>query len=272
MSLLVPRLTTIGGGVETVHVIPLEDEIDRAVRAFEVPNGFRANRVYLLAWVPEIMAREEDRLLKYYETEVRRRFRALGVETVTVLTNIFDMLDVITKVSAIVREEKGRGNMVYVNMSAGGPFVSVGTAISTMVQDARLYYVRCNRYSQTPEEKRAHGNAVVTTPQVHFIENFNIGLPDHRGILLLVELYGRREMRTSEILGFLHEEGVEGFEEDPSRLSRGNKVAMLMRLNKGITGKLEESGYIAKERRGRENIYRITESGKYVACVSGLLD
>ena len=44
-----------------------------------------------------------------------------------------------------------------------------------------------------------------------------------------------------------------------------------MRLNKGITGKLEDLGYISKEKRGRENVYHITDSGKYVACVSGLL-
>jgi len=271
MSLLVPRLTTIGGGVEAVHVVPLEEEIDRAVRVFEVANGFRANRVYLLAWAPDYPTGRDNELLKYYHAEVRRRLEAQGIETVTVTTNIFDMLEVIKKVSSIVREEKERGNTVYVNMSAGGPFVSVGTAISTMVQDARLYYVRCQRYSETPEERRAHGKAIVTRPQVHFVENFNIRLPDRRGVALLVELYRRGSMRTSEILGFLHREGVEGFEADPSGLERGEKISLLMRLNKGITWKLEEAGYLRKEKRGRENLYSITESGKYVACVSGLL-
>jgi hypothetical protein len=189
-----------------------------------------------------------------------------------VLTNIFDLLDVIKKVSSVVKLEKERGNAVYVNMSAGGPFVSVGTAISTMVQGARLYYVRCQRYSETIEEKEAHGNAIVINPQVHFLENFNIRLPGERGTKLLVELFLRDRMRTSEILGFLHRERVEGFEEDPSGLDRGEKISLLMRLNKGITGKLEEAGHITKERRGRENVFSITESGKYVACVSGLLE
>jgi hypothetical protein len=269
MSLQVPRLTTIGGGVEIVHVIPLEEEIDRAVRAFEVPNGFKANKVYLLAWVPDVPTGRENEVLRFYHAVVRRRLEALGIETVTVLTNIFDMLEVIKKVSSIVKEEKEGGNMVYVNMSAGGPFVSVGTAISTMVQDARLYYVRCNRYSETPEEKRSHGKAIATNPQVHFLENFNIRIPDERGVKILVELYRHGAMRTSEILAFLHDAGVEGFEESPKGLSRGEKISLLMRLNKGITWKLENAGYITKMKRGRENVYSITESGKYVACVSG---
>lgn len=272
MSIQMPYLSTIGGGVEAVHIIPLEEEIDRAVRAFEVPGGFKANRVYLLAWVPDVLLRQSDRNLRYCHHVVRERLEALGIETVTVLTNIFELLDVIKKVSSIVKMEKMRGNAVYVNMSAGGPFVSVGTAISTMVQGARLYYVRCQRYSETPEERHAHGNAIVNNPQVHFLENFNISLPEKRGTRVLVELYQREMMRTSEILDFLHREGVEGFEEDPSGLSRGEKISLLMRLNKGITGKLEDAGHITKEKRGRENVFSITESGKYVACVSGLLE
>jgi hypothetical protein len=141
-----------------------------------------------------------------------------------------------------------------------------------MVQGARLYYVRCNRYIHTRQEKLSHGKSVVTAPQVHFLENFNLMLPDERGMKLLVKLHQTGDMRTSAILEYLHGEGVEGFKDDPARLSRGDKIGMLMRLNKGITGKLLDAGYIAKEKRGRENIYSITESGKYVACVSGLIE
>ena len=272
MSLQVPRYLTIGGGMEIVHVIPLEEEIDRAVRAFEVEGGFKANKVYLLAFTAPRAQQDEVDELSYYWKKVDERFRALGVETVTVFTDIFNLLDVITKVSRIVKQEREKGNIVYVNMSAGGPFVSAGTAIAAMVQGARLYYVRCNRYIHTRQEKLSHGKAVVTTPQVHFLENFNIMLPDERGMKVLVKLHQTGEMRTSEILEYLHGEGVEGFEDDPNKLTRSEKIGMLMRLNKGITGKLEDAGYIAKEKRGRENVYTVTDSGEYVACVSGLME
>ena len=107
---------------------------------------------------------------------------------------------------------------------------------------------------------------------MHFIENFNIQLPDQRSQLLLVELYKKGEMRTEDILRYLHESGVEGFEDDPDKLRRSEKISMHMRLNKGITGKLLDAGYIVKEKRGRANLYTITDSGRYVACVSGYLD
>lgn len=271
MSIVDPKLEALYGGVEIVHVIPLEDEIDRAVRVFEVANGFKANRVILLAWDVDVGGEAASDLV-YYMGEVRRRLERLDIKVAVVHTNIWDMLEVIRRVSAVIREERAKGNIVYVNMSAGGAFVSVGTSIAAMVQDARLYYVRCQRYSVTREEKRSHGNAVVTQPQVHFLENFNIQLPEERGLRVMVELYRRGEMRTGDILGFLYEEGVEGFaDEDPAGMTRAEKMTVLMRLNKGVTGKLEDAGYVVKERRGRENLYRITESGKYAACVSGLL-
>jgi Domain of unknown function (DUF6293)/DUF6293 C-terminal winged helix domain len=271
MSIYNPKITTIGGGVEIVHVIPIETEIDRAVRVFEVEDGFKANKAYILSGVFALGLETEEEA-NHYLNEVRRRLEAQGIKVEVIPTHTMSILDVISKVSKIVKAEREKGNIVYVNMSAGGPFVSVGTALATMVQDARLYYVRSAKLSLTEQERWAHGNAIVTEPQVHFLENFKIQLPDARSQLLLVELYKQGEMRTSDILKFLHESGEEGFEDDPEGLRRSDKIGMLMRLNKGITGKLEAAGYIVKEKRGRENLYMITDSGKYVACVSGLVE
>ena len=271
MSIYNPKITTIGGGVEVVHVIPIETEIDRAVRVFEVEDGFKANRAYILSGVFALGV-ETEKEAQHYLDEVRRRLEAQGIKVEVVPTHTISILDIISKVSRIVKAEREKGNIVYVNISAGGPFVSVGTALATMVQDARLYYVRAAKLSLTPQERLTHGNAIVTEPQVHFLENFKIQLPDARSQMLLVELYKRGEMRTSDVLRFLHVSGVDGFEDDPDDLKRSDKIGMLMRLNKGITGKLEAAGYIVKEKRGRENLYRITDSGKYVACVSGLVE
>lgn len=271
MSIINPKISTIGGGVEIIHIIPLETEIDRAVRAFEVEGGFKANKVYLLSSaIP--LGDETIEEAKHYLTETKRRLEAQGIVVEIVETRTVAILDIISRVSSIVKQEQEKGNIVYVNMSAGGPFVSVGTALASMVQGAKLYYVRAGGLSLTQQQRRVHGNAIVTEPQIHFLEKFKIQLPDERGQLLLVELYKQEEMRTSDILNYLHESNIEGFEDDPETLRRNEKIGMLMRLNKGITGKLEDSGYIFKEKRGRENIYRITDSGKYVACVSGLLE
>jgi predicted transcriptional regulator len=249
-------------------VIPLENEIDRAVAVFEDPNGFKANKIFLLT---TLLPGDHTRELKYYHGVVKTRFEDLGIEVVSVQTNIWDMLDIIKNVSRVVREEKDKGNLVYVNMSAGGAFVSVGTALSAMTHGANLYYVRCARYSEKKKEKLKHGNAICDPFELHYIENFNIQMPDQRGQIVLTELLNRGEIRTNELLDILNENEVEGFAKKSSSLNRGEKISVLMRLNKGITSKLEKMGYLTKEKRGRDNIYRITESGKYIACISGLI-
>ena len=259
-------------GERIIHIIPVEAEIDRAVRPFRDPDGFRANRVYLLGTTdPKAFKGDRGWIVPHCHERVRETFEAMGIEAVTIETCISDLQDVMRKVSRIVLEERSKGNIVYVNMSAGGPFVSVATAMSAMVQGARLYYVRCIRYAESLEERLEHGNAVCDQYEVQFLENFNIIMPDERALTVLIELNEHGSMRTSELLSAMHERGVKGFEEDPALLSRGDKIGLLMRLNKGITGKLEKVGYIRKERRGRENVYSITESGRYVACISGLL-
>ena len=44
-----------------------------------------------------------------------------------------------------------------------------------------------------------------------------------------------------------------------------------MKLNKRILDKLERNGYIIRERVGRYNTIKITETGRYVAHINGLL-
>jgi hypothetical protein len=253
---------------EIIHVIPLENEIDRAVAVFEDVNRFKANKAFLLT---TLISGSHTRDLRYYHGVVKTRLESLGIEVVSVQTNIWDMLDIIKNVSRVVREEIGKGNLVYVNMSAGGAFVSVGTALSAMTHGANLYYVRCARYSETKEEKLKHGNAICDPFELHFIENFNIQMPDYRGQIVLTELFKRGEFRTNELLDILCENEIEGFSKKSTSFDRSEKISVLMRLNKGITSKLETMGYLTKEKRGRDNIYRITESGKYIACISGLI-
>ena len=86
MSLFNPKITTIGGGVEIVHVIPIETEIDRAVRAFEVDGGFKANKVYILSGVVPLGVETEDEA-NHYLNETRRRLEALGIKVEVVPTH-----------------------------------------------------------------------------------------------------------------------------------------------------------------------------------------
>ena len=64
-----------------IHVIPVEVEIDRAVRPFQDPNGFKANRIYLLGTTDESSFKgERGWLVPHCLEKVGERLEALGIE------------------------------------------------------------------------------------------------------------------------------------------------------------------------------------------------
>jgi|GEM_PF-4927278 len=79
-------------------------------------------------------------------------------------------------------------------------------------------------------------------------------------------------MKSINIIKFLSESKVEGFENYFGVRKRSEKTALLMKLNRKIMDKLETSGYVLKNKIGRENEYEITRSGAYIANLCGLID
>jgi predicted transcriptional regulator len=83
-------------------------------------------------------------------------------------------------------------------------------------------------------------------------------------------------MKTDDILEYLGSQKVAGFEEcanihSPGRIHRRGKINYLMKLNKRILEKLEEAGYISREKSGKYNLIEITPRGVYIAHLSGEL-
>ena len=66
---------------------------------------------------------------------------------------------------------------------------------------------------------------------------------------------------------------VPGFEQDFRSMGHYDKRRVqsnyLMKLNKGYLTKLEQAGYIVKNKVGRNSVIQVTDSGRYMAYVSG---
>jgi hypothetical protein len=257
-------------GEEIVHIIPLGFEIDRAVKVFE---EWKANRAYLLTLLEQgSYAREHHQKQLYYLVEVQKRLQEKGIEVIPIQVDTFDLLDVVRRISRLIREEKAKSNLVYVNISASGRLTSVGSALAAMAHDAKVYYVVADRYSKNEIEEREHGLSICEKLEIKPLKNFIVQLPDEKGLKILVELAkSKKGLSTKDILTILKEMGVPGFEKEYSSLDRGEKTNYLMKLNKGILEKLRSSGYITTDQLGKFKLIRITESGKYVAYISGLL-
>jgi len=262
------------GFEEIVHIVPLGHEVDRAVKPFE---KFKANRVHLLV-IPESEKYRRNMVDKqeHFLAVVSKKLEEKGIEVQCRNVDLFDMLQVMKSVSEIILSEKSKGNIVYVNMSAAGRLTSVGATLASMVHGAKVYYVVADRYSEKEEEETQHGLSICETPKVTFLENFQLKLPDEAGLTVLVHLCQKEKgLKTKEILDVLRESGIEGFERDYTKLrgeeKRKTQQKYLISLNKVILDKLEKSGYITREKLGRYNTIKITESGRYVAHISGLI-
>ena len=262
---------------EIVHIVPLGHEFDRVVKPF---NRLRANRVYLLTildmadipYVSEEMCKKQ----KYFLDLVKDALEKKNIEVIVEHANIFDMLEVMKNVSRIIRAEKAKNNIVYVNMSGAGRLTSVAATLAAMAHGAKAYYVIADRYSKTDEEELKHGLSICgDEPKIKYIENFQINLPDEINLRLLAELCKREKgMKTKDIIRFLQELGIEEFDETKQKTHDKRRIqqTLLIRLNKKILEKLEREGYIIREKTGRYNTIKITEAGKYVAHISGFLE
>jgi hypothetical protein len=258
---------------EIVHIIPLGHEIDRAVRPFDL---YKVNRVYILVlhergkYSHEMIQKQE-----YYTNQVLKRLKALKIPATVIDTDMFDLLDVICKISGIIHKEREKNNLVYVNMSSAGRLTSIGVSIAAMAKKVQVYYVNADRYSETQDEMKQHGISICEKSKVLLLQNFEIALPDEWSMMILTWLYSAN-LRAAGVSGKLAENKVEGFLTDISTLKREDqrkeRANQLMKLDKRYLAKLEDRGYITRRKIGREVEISLTESGKYVACVSGMVE
>jgi len=266
---------------DTVHIIPLGHEIDRAVQPF---TKKKADRVYLLAIPPEsdhdVVMKEKQ---QHYKNEVIRRLQDLQIEVVYQPVEMFEILEVMRIISRLIVREKEQGNQVFVNMSSCGRKTSFAVTIAAMVHGVVAYYVPADAYATgaLAREESTHGISIVKTGKIESLQSFQIMMPKHDSLLLLAELFrrgikGKGEMNTEDIFSYLKQKGVPGFEEIPSDVGRNEKPQLtrklLNRINSVCLKELEYQKYISREKRGRQYIFTITEAGKYIACVSGLVE
>jgi len=258
---------------EIIHIIPLGYEYDRAIKIFEDISGRKANRVYLLSSLKNDVPLEIRERHKRYLQKVLQKLEEKKIEVIVISVNLIDLLDVMQKISYLVKMEANAGNLVYINMSAAGRMTSVGATLAGMVQGAKVYYVESSGYSNTDADWEQHGlSIVIGTPIIHYLKNFQINLPNTEQQYVLAKLYQENTMTAYDIIKYLVNLKMSNFNIELEDIKRKDRTRITMMLNRSIMNKLLLFGYVSKEKSGKETIYSITESGKYIACISGLLN
>lgn len=260
---------------EIVHIIPLGHEVDRALKPFE---KYKADRVYILA-VTKNAALKKMMLKKQrdYVKKVETRLKSKGIEVISINVDMFDIKEVMKRVSSIIMKEKEMNNIININMSACGRLTSVGVTLAAMVHQVNVYYVHADNYSSSEEEIQEHGISRCENLKITPIHNFQIMMPDNVSKMLLSRLSLKPDgMDNEEIFRILKDKEVQGFEELPEDMDRyerrSKKRNLIMLLNKRYLDKLEIMGYIQREKVGRITVTKITEAGQYIAYVSGFME
>lgn len=266
---------------EIVHIIPLGHEIDRAVKPL---MKFKADRVHLLAIPPDA---ELDPVMKEKQVNYTQKVTALlkerDIQVQFHKVNMFDILEVMKKVSRIIVLEKAKGNNVYVNMSSCGRKTSFAVTIAAMVHEVGVYYVSADYYAtgKNADKEVDHGMSIVESANMERLQQFRIMMPEKTNIMLLAELYrwklnNKPDMRSDDIITFFNEQKVHGFEIKPEEkhgFERSKlKRKLLNRINRMHLEELETQQYIEKRKVGKEFFVKITDAGSHIACVSGLIE
>jgi len=264
-------ITTImkNGMPETVHVILLGEEAERAIQPFKENVVSRVCLITGAGDSPEIDGTEQViSFLKKKHIPVKK-IKPASTE----------MQELIKTTAAVIRTEIENGNKVYVNMSAAGKKAAAVATLVGMALGADVYYVPISHYSKDAQREN-NGISICSSEDVQILPKVNIVLPDEEETSILQELYDAEEesLSASDIGSLLEKtdelenkilceinENTPDFYETRKIQSRN-----LMRVS-SLMKKLEEKGYVEKGKTGRKMMYTITEQGKYILYLSGTL-
>ncbi len=113
---------------EIVHIIPLGHEIDRAVKPFE---KYKANRVHILSVLQTFkkysleMVEEQ----KYFTDTVADRLRSFGIGITIHTLDMFNVLEVIKKISNIIYKEKTMEHCICKYLQCGKAHIRRGLSL-----------------------------------------------------------------------------------------------------------------------------------------------
>ena len=255
---------------EVVHIIPIGYEIDRIVKPFEVVGGYRPNKVYLLSSIgvdiPEDVRVEH---LKYV-SKAREKLESFQIIVSVEPVNLIDIRCLMEKISQLIVYEKNEGNMVFVNMSGAGRLTSVASTLAGMAHGVNVYYVESDGYADNDPRMEDHGYTIVEQPRTITLENFKINLPQGIQLEALVKIVKEGTIRTTELINYLGSAGYEDYAGYSRDIPTGKRTGIIMKLNRNVIEKLLDQKCIEKIKFSRENKYIPTETGIYVASISGL--
>jgi hypothetical protein len=206
----------------------------------------RADRIHLL---------EHDRpdgLKPDYYDDVRRELADAGIEIERHEVDLYDVYDVLARVTTIVHHHAE--DDVRVNVATGNELTAVGTTIACMATGATAYFVHPEEYTAS---EQPFGRGV---RDVQRLPTYPIDGPSEEQVAVLGYLAENRKVNKKELIRFGERDELPFIEN--SRASTDKSKFRV--LDSKILDPLLSDGYVEVEPVGRQKRIHLTEAGENV--------
>ena len=258
-----------------VHVAPVGFEVDRIV----VPaKRLKADKVWLL-----VHSNPSADKAGAFTAEIKRGLGRSRIECETRSVDRGDLFDIMREVREIIREERGRGNTVYVNVASGSKIQAIGCMMACMTmreggKSKRIvpFYPEAKEYAGyedgAEEEEQEEGGGLrqqsAGIRDIRRLPMYGVQVPGSRLVEALGLIMGSGGAMTKKQLAAAAEE--RGIIKVNASRDEHRSMVRYTTLDKTVIQPLKDVWDLVEvEKIGRNHHVRITEDGENVVKFLG---
>jgi hypothetical protein len=230
-----------------------------------------AGKVYLIHWISKRNPEGGSIYRDFYSRNVEMLSKVIDpTSIIEVIAEVYDFKKMLATILSILREERARGNEVFINISSGtSEYAAVATIASMMVPGVRPFSVRTREWQISGEERIREiyyedGVPVGQSRSVYDPEDlpiFHISMPEQRlveGLRILdSKIKAKKSTSYASVIGDLRRTGL--WREDAGeRVTQSDKMYYLRNFLEPWIA----NGWV--ERTGKRGL-AITDVGRHVA-------
>ena len=203
--------------------------------------------------------------------EVQRQLEENGINYESEMVDIFRFQPLMSRLIEIIRDEKSKGNNIYMNIGAGSTMFTAAGLIASMMEGCMTFNVGTKEHMVDDYSIYFDGDKPVgLAKSVHDpfpLPNFRLEKPDQEQVETFKtwkKFTERRGFRkTKDLIIELEKNGImEGVKDDNGRV----KHSSVMEFRRYYLDNWINNGWIERSKKGK---YRITDQGKMIINIFG---
>lgn len=252
-----------------VHIAPVGFEVDRIV----LPAKMRkADRVWLLVH-SNASADKADQFI----AEIKRGLGKAKIESRDRYVDRTDLFDIMREVREIIKDERGAGNVVFVNVASGSKIQAIGCMMACMtmrdIGGVVPFYPEPKEYVGYEDDRRRGGGGAIRQQSLGVknivqLPTYGVQVPDARLVraLSLIRDNGGK-MTKKELAAVAEERGIISVN---ARREEHRSMVRYTTLDKTVIQPLKDKWRLVDvEKIGRNHHVRINDDGLHVVQFLG---